>query len=182
MKHSKIGNFLLLAMMISVLVLSSCKELTNEKDSSNSISVDLNDIKQQLNESRSSQSISGSGGAKTLVIGAIVVSRSTPYTTGELSSFEEDELVEDLVNSINYITLVELPVAKDYVEFQIPPNTAGYWQVVVVAVNFDVNTLGDLDDYESDGGDITHTGFTPQFYTSGNVGSGVIPITMVTYD
>lgn len=185
MKHSKIVKFLFLAMVVSALALSSCRELlTNEKDSSSiSISVDLNDIKQQLNESesRSSQSITGSGGAKALVIGAIVVTRNTPYTSGEvLTQAQEDALVEDLANSINYITLVNLPVSKDYIEFLIPPDTAGHWQVVVVAVNFAVDNLGDLADYESKG-EITHTGFTPNFYTSGNVGSGVIPITMQLY-
>ena len=182
MRHSKIVKFLFLTMIVSALLLSSCKELTNKKDSSSTISVDLNDIKQQLNASdRASQSITGAGDTKALIIGAIVISRATPYTSGEtLTKTEEDALVDDLVNSINYITLVDLPVAEDYVEFLIPPETAGNWQVIVLAINFSVDTIGDLADYESKG-DLTHTGFTPRFYTSKNIGSGVIPITMSTY-
>jgi len=183
MKQNNIVKFLFLTMMVSALLLSSCKELTNEKDSSSTISVDLNDIKQQLNAGdRTSQSVTAAAGVKAFIIGAIVITRDTPYQSGEdLTKSEEDALVDDLTNSINYITLVNLPVAKDYIEFLIPPDTAGHWQVIVIAIDFEANTFSDLENYEDNGGSITHTGFTPNFYTSGSVGSSVIPIEMKEY-
>ena len=184
MRCRKIVKFLFLTMIVSVLFLSSCKEFSNDESESKTISVDLGKILQQINGDSSSKSIDAPDGVKALVIGAIVVTeRDTPYTSDTvMTDAVEDEIVDQLVNSINFITIVNLPVSGDYINFLIPPETSAHWQVVVVTTDFPVTTLSDLDGYEDDGGELTHKGFTPKFYTSETVGNDVIEVEMEPYD
>ncbi len=182
-----------IAVAISLLILidltlTGCKELSNDSDDSQTFSIDLADIKSQLSNNQSSSSDNNvsnsitSSTVKSLVLGAIVVTkRDTPYVSGEtLTDAEEDDLAEDALNSANYISIVDLPVADDSIDFLIPPETAGNWQILVVALDFNLDTLGDLDGYESKGS-IIYTGFTPNFYTAENIGDEVIEIDMKVY-
>ena len=184
MKFQHFKKYLLLILIASVAVFFFFLYLTNEKDDERTLTIDMSHIKQQLSgNSNSSNSITGDGNAQGLLVGAIVInSRDTPYTNADLplSESEEDALVDDLINSVNYITIANLPVSEDYIEFLIPPATAANWQIVVIAVDFKINTLSDLDSYE-DKGEITHAGFTEEFYNSSSVGSQVIQVTMVDY-
>lgn len=174
MKQRLIVKLLFLVMIVSALIFSSCKELSNEKSDDTRFVVDMAHIKNQL-EGPGTNAITGSGGAKGLVIGAIVVtSRDTPYSSGEtLTEAEEDTLVDELINSLNYITIANLPIAADFIEFLIPPDTAAHWQVVVIATS---NSLSRLDDVDADL--ITHTGFSTKFYESSTLGSEVVQINM----
>lgn len=184
MRNRTIVKFLFLTMIVSVLFLSSCKEFSNDAGESNTVSVDLGHILQQLDTNSSLNNIAAPSNVRGLLIGAIVVTaRDTPYTSDiEMTQAVEDELVDQLVNSINYITIANLPVSEDYIEFLVPPDTAAKWQVVVVATDFVVNTLSDLDGYEDDGHELTHKGFTPRFYSSDTVEDSVIQVDMELYD
>ncbi len=182
MKYQKIVKILFMTLIVLALSLSSCKEFSNESSENSeekTLSVDIGNISQQLNDSKSSQNIVGTGDAKGLAIGAFVITtRDTPYTSGEtLTEEEEEDLINDIANSINYITLANLPVNAEYIDFLIPPKTAAHWQVVVVAVDTTISRLADLD-----GAEITHTGFSTQFFTTDTLGSEeIIEINMADY-
>ncbi|MBT4285893.1 MAG: hypothetical protein HOD92_01040 [Deltaproteobacteria bacterium] len=184
MRQRIIVKFLLLTMIVSALFLSSCKEFSNDEGESKTISVDLGNILQQLNTDTSLKSIDAPSVVKGLLIGAIVVTaRTTPYTSDTvMTQTVEDELVTQLTNSISYITIANLPVSGDYINFLIPPDTAANWQVVVVATDFAINTLGDLASYDDAGHKLTHKGFTPRFFTSDTVGNDIIQVDMELYD
>lgn len=151
----------------------------NPADSGGTMSVDLRPLVSQMN---------GGGGFTTmatgvddspattkvesLIIGAVVITfTNTPLTSDtQITDDTENQLADDIINSINYFSIVDLPTSADFVEFKVPPPGAGKWQVAAVGTRRKIVTFQDLDD-ENVG---IYYGFTPQFYTtSGSSGPDV---------
>ncbi len=184
-------NIYLLALSaIFALVSIGCKEMSNEADGSKTLTIDLANIKEQLEPVGPAPSLLGassgsitSSTVKSLVLGAIVVtSRSDPYlSTTKVTEKIEEDLKQEAINSVNYLSVVDLPINEDYIEFLVPPQTAGKWQVAVVSFDFNLDVLADWEDYESKG-KILHKGFTEGFYTFDTIGEQIIQIDMENYD
>ncbi len=82
----------------------------------------------------------------SLVIGAVVITfqdaplgENTPITDAL-----KDSLKNDVINSVKYFQLVQLPTSTPTVEFAAPPATAGHWQVAVIGLPNTINVLQDL--------------------------------------
>lgn len=178
-RTSFFSRFLALAAMALMLsALAGCGN-DNPADSGGAMTVDIRGITQQV----------GAGGGfstmdtgvedspaetkvESLVIGAVVITfTNTPLTSDtQITDDIENKLADDIINSINYFTIVDLPTSKDFVEFKVPPPGAGKWQVAAVGTRKKIVTFQDLDD-DNVG---IYYGFTPQFFTtSGSSGPDV---------
>ncbi|MBI3992536.1 MAG: hypothetical protein HY342_04630 [Candidatus Lambdaproteobacteria bacterium] len=117
--------------------------------------------------------------AAGLVIGAIITSRSTPYTpdmniTGDL----EEQINDDLVRSVNYFQIVQFPTSEATVSFNIPPATAGNWQIAAVGVTPVPDFIADLGDATEFEDAPKYYGFTTSFLNSDSVADTTITLNM----
>ncbi len=172
-------------LILPVFVTSGCKELSNDPpESSGNMVVNLGDIQKQLSVSSTNNSSNGqsqsvtvpgsspaSDEVKSLLVGAFVVTtRDTPYTKDvPITDTVEDDLKDELSGSVDYIKIVSLPTEKDYIEFPYPKSELSKWQVIAVALNFDINQFAELgeDDHENS---ILYFGFSDKFYKSNTIG------------
>jgi hypothetical protein len=162
-----IGIYLILFSLVP-----SCGEFNdNPRETTMKIMVDISELKKQFEySSDSDRSIPGlpeteaNSAVKSLVIGAIVISRDTPYTLDEALTDEDlEDIEDDVLNSAAYIDFVNLPTTEDTVEFLVPPPSAANWQVAAIGVNFEMDYLDQLSEDKHDDA-VMYYGFTPQFY------------------
>jgi hypothetical protein len=170
-----------LLLMVAALGLAGCGN-DNPSTSGGTMKVDIRGLKQQMGvggPSTMSTGVSDSPATtavKSLIIGAVVITFSnTPLDeTTQVTSDLQDKLASDVINSINYFSIVDLPTNDDFVEFKVPPPSAGNWQVAALGTRDQILTYTDLDDENV----AIYYGFSPKFYnTSGDSGPDV-PITM----
>lgn len=179
---------------IIMVLLFGCKEFNNNPPPARTqmMAVDVKAIQRQLTYLTGSSSINGrikpessfvnqesevSNAAKTLLIGAMVVTkRSSPYSRSlSFAAGIRSFFGSDLTNSANYFTFVNLPLAGDIVEFKVPPPSAGNWQAMVVAFNTQPENIGDLSDIAYKNSAI-YFGITPRFYSSNDIGRSPLQI------
>ena len=100
---------------------------------------------------------------KSIAVGAIVISRATPYDSADdVTEADSEQLVEDAIQSAAFITIEDLPFAGDTISFLIPPDTAGNWQLVAVGSRIDIDVLDDFQgEDELDRAAPIWYGFTP---------------------
>ncbi len=118
----------------------------------------------------------------SVVVGAIVISRSTPYTNldltpgaGGFTSAEQEALETDAKNSVEFISIIQLPYPSNTVSFKIPPKNAGNWQVAAVGLRKDIGALDEIEN------STIWYGFTDTFMND-VVGTGsVVDLTMVPW-
>jgi len=182
-----------LALLLAVvLALAGCKELSNDPpEKYGNLVVSLKDIQAQMGikaaqksntrGSERQQSVSvptateATDAVASLLVGAFVVtSRETPYTADvAITSEIEDNLKEELSGSIDYITIVDLPTEKDYIEFPYPKSTLSKWQVIAVGLNFAIKEFGELaEDEHKDS--ILYAGFSDRFYQADTIGENEV--------
>jgi hypothetical protein len=109
---------------------------------------------------------------KSLVIGAVVITfTDTPLSSDtNINSDLQDKLASDIINSVNYFSIVDLPTSEDFVEFKVPPPGAGHWQVAAVGTRTQILTFNDLNDNSA----AIYYGFDEAFHTtSGSSGPDV---------
>ena len=169
----------------------SCKSFNDNPAENNSkIKVDISKLQQQLGYSTQSKKNRGQKKittrpgdsdatveVKALLIGALIVnSRTAPYNN-DLAITDEinDQFQEDMANSTQYFSLVSLPVAEDFVEFMVPTDGAGNWQVMVIGLDFQPDAFEDLGADERKNSSI-YFGFTPIFYTRAQIGDTPIEV------
>jgi hypothetical protein len=105
----------------------------------------------------STQALTFTGGGETvqtLVVGALVINHDKlgngvilPYTSTDiltLTARQRDLLEEDAKQSVIHLEVVPLPWPQNYVEFMIPPENAGPWQVFAVGLRNQVFTVSDI--------------------------------------
>ncbi len=92
--------------------------------------------------------VNGGDVVETLVIGAIVIThRSSPYQPGDDPTDAEREALEkDAEQSLQFLEIVDLPTPGNVVEFTIPPDSAGPWQLVGVGMRRNIDTLDEVTD------------------------------------
>ncbi len=174
------GGFCLLLFLVFS---TGCSNDNSVSSGSKSMEIDISEVKEQIGYSGQSSSSEeevsvsvddveendATSAVKALIIGAIVISKSTPYSLDDaLTEDDLEDLAEDVINSQSYITYVNLPTSSSTVEVKVPPPSAGNWQIIVVGVNFTLDSLDDIIDNESD---ITYYGFIERFYEYDDVGS-----------
>jgi len=181
---SKIG-FVIFAILISIIfVVTGCKQWNDNPAESGKITIDISSIQRQLGygtgDSSAAMAVDSTGDqtgpfhvaseattqVKTLLVGAVVVrSRDTPFNSGiAITDTVADELADDIINSINYFTLVPLPasVADSKISFAAPPEEAGKWQVTVIGADAELKNLADIAKDENKNTTIYY-GFHEQF-------------------
>ncbi len=178
------------------LITVGCKDLNDNPPpvAEDTLRIDVSELQRQMsanvglseenqneapNYSVTSSDTDVSSEAKTLLIGAIVVtSRSTPYAsstaiTTSIPSF----FGNDLTDSGDFIQLIDLPVTETYVEFKVPPSSAGNWQVFAVAFSTQPELVSDLSSGEHKDSAI-YFGVKEQFFTADSIGNTPIPVRM----
>lgn len=151
-------TFLLTAALLalSLPLLAGCGDL-NDNGFEGGLSVRISN----MNELPQVQSSSGGAGeftgqaivgpaqgeaVLTVVVGAIVISRVSPYTnaevsSGNLSDAERAALEDDAEQSVQFLELVQLPHPEDTISFRIPPENAGDWQLIAVGMRHSITAL-----------------------------------------
>ena len=138
--------------ILSLLALAACDGNGNPPNRA-TLRVDLASLSQQLGATGgyTGQSIGqGSSPATTpvssLLIGPVVVTfTSDPITVNStLTDTLVDSLASDVQNSIAYFRIEALPSASDTVEFDLPPEEAGGWQMVAIATSIPINSFDNL--------------------------------------
>jgi hypothetical protein len=180
--YAQPGKAMLAALLLAgVLGLAGCGAFSNDNpsDSGGTITVDLRELAGTMSDGGGhSTLVAGPGSSdattdvKSIIIGAVVITfTSDPLTADdEISGSVEDDLANDVINSINYFSIVDLPTSEDFVEFKVPPPGSGNWQVAAIGTRVPITTYQDLDD-ESVG---IYYGFSDKFYqTSGSSGPDV---------
>jgi hypothetical protein len=179
-----------------ILITVGCKNLNDNPPplSENKIRIDVGEIQRQISASAgvheenrqeapqytltSSETVVSSE-AKTLLIGAVVVtSRSIPYPSGAAVTTSIPEFFgNDLIDSGDFIQLINLPVTETYVEFKVPPQSAGNWQVFAVAFSTQPELVSDLSAEEHKKSAI-YFGVKDQFFTAESIGNTPVPVRM----
>ncbi len=184
------------------LLFTSCKEMNDDPaDKKASLNLNLKNIQHQLGYT--DQQIASSRGVSSaltqpgdspatstvnvLIIGSITVNGldgrrgNNPYSIFEpLTSDLKDDLEADLTNSANFIETIILPTSSETVEFKLPPEGAGNWQVVAAAVNFSSlsgNTPPTLQEAAEE--DILYAGYSSNMYNTPNVLKNGISETLI---
>ncbi|MCP4294232.1 MAG: hypothetical protein GY786_01345 [Proteobacteria bacterium] len=184
------------------LIFTSCKEMNNDPaDKKASLNLNLKNIQHQLGYT--DQQIAGSrtvssaltqpgdteatSAVNVLIIGSITLNGldgrrgNTPYSIFEpLTSTVKDDLEADLTNSANFIKTIILPTSSEMVKFKLPPEGAGNWQVVAVAVNLS-SLSGSTPPILQDAveGDILYSGYSSKVYNTPNVLKNGISETLI---
>jgi hypothetical protein len=179
-----------------LMLATGCKDLNDNPppEQESKLKIDIASIQEQITASDMSQEESVTGGAvnsissgdtavsseaKTLLVGAIVVTRrSTPYPgdttpTTSITSF----FGGDLTDSGDFLELIELPVSEQYIEFKVPPASAGNWQVFAVAFSTQPELISDLSAVEHKNSAIYY-GTHEEFLNADDIGTTAIPVKM----
>ena len=168
-------------LILSVLVITGCKELSNDPpEKTGNLVVNLGDIQKQLGLSSSSNRLESStvpgnsdatNEVKSLLVGAFVVTtRNTPYAKDVAITDEISEnLKDELAGSVDYIQIVNLPTDSDTIEFPYPKSDLSRWQVIAVALDFSIKEFAELGEDAHDSS-IIYFGFSENFYTAGSIG------------
>lgn len=178
------------------LITIGCKDLNDNPPplAETKIRIDVGEIQRQISASAgvhaenrqeapqyalTSSDTDVSSEAKTLLIGAIVVtSRSTPYpSSAAITTSIPAFFGNDLIDSGDFIQLINLPVTETYVEFKVPPQSAGNWQVFAVAFSTQPELVSDLSAEEYKYSAI-YFGVKDQFFTAENIGNTPVPVRM----
>jgi len=116
---------------------------------------------------------------KAILVGALaVISRDTPYTSSvTINDQVAQGFEDDLANSVNYFAITPLPSDLPYLEFKVPPPSAGNWQVVAVGLRTQPATIGELGDTAHKDTSIYY-GFTESFSTYDSVGTDAFSLTL----
>jgi hypothetical protein len=153
----------------------------NPADSGGTMTVDLRGIKNQLGNGFSTQDTGVAGSTATtavrsLIIGAVVITFSdSPLSeTTQIDSGIEDKFASDVINSINFLSIVDLPTGENFVEFKVPPPSAGHWQVAAIGTKNRIERFQDLDDANV----AIYYGFDDQFHTTSSGSQPDVSITM----
>ncbi|MCP4755359.1 MAG: hypothetical protein GY866_31225 [Proteobacteria bacterium] len=186
-----------LGICITVLFsLFSCKQLNSNPpaEQGGRMSIDIQDIQKQVGYPTASTPMDKRTTAAdvfvnedtdvtdtvaSLLIGAVIVtSRSIPYdndeaVTSSISSF----LGRDFSNSMDYLKIVELPIEQDTVTFDAPPPGAKNWQIIVVGLTTQPETIADLGSGEHSNSTI-YVGFSERFYKAEDIGDTPVKIKM----
>lgn len=174
------------------LVIAGCKDLNDDPPPpvDQKLRIDVADIQRQLlvntgtrNEKENrlyaltSDDTVVSSEAKSILMGAVVVtSRSTPFKndmsikTNFLNFFGRD-----LTDSGDFIQIVNLPITETYIEFKVPPPSAGNWQVFAVAFSTQPELVSDLSSTEHKNSAI-YFGVNEKFFTAPDIGNTPVPI------
>ncbi len=88
----------------------------------------------------------------TLVVGPIVITHSRDgsgtilaYTDElQVTDTNRELLEQDALQSVQFLEVVQLPQPGDTVEFSIPPDNAGLWQLIAVGLRIRRNTLEEI--------------------------------------
>ncbi|MBU2646544.1 hypothetical protein KKI24_17685 [bacterium] len=172
-------------LILPLFILGSCKDLSNDPpEESGNLVVNLGEIQRQLGYATQSSGSNGrsdsvtvpgatdaSNEVKSLLVGAFVVNtRNTPYTKDvAITDAIEENLKDELAGSVDYIKIVDLPTANDYIEFPYPKSELSRWQVIAVALNFRIKEFAELgEDTHEDS--ILYFGFSENFYRSNTIG------------
>jgi hypothetical protein len=132
---------------------SGCGDLnSNPADSSSgTVEVSLSSLQAQMGYSVSGGIVAPAGDDWTtvvdgLVVGAIIVSQSTPYTADSIDEDTSSNIEDDAVNSIDFFSIIDLPTSSATVQFFIPPPSAGNWQLAAIGVTPTPSLLANLED------------------------------------
>ena len=161
----KISLLLPLAVAALFLVLGGCGGL-NDDPAGGGLSVrfgfaDSNDGSSTEASAQSSPDtaepmLSSPAGTEVLsiVIGAIVITHEKdvgngiqPYVLGDIDGMttrQRDLLEADLEQSIVFMEIIQLPTTEDSVEFPIPPDNAGKWQLLAVGMRHHIEALSEI--------------------------------------
>ena len=175
------GLRVLLAASALTLLVVGCANLNEDPGNSSTMDADISGLQQQLGFSESyaadgtrivSPPVSDAMEVvETLVVGAVVVNeQSTVYTQQSLTTEGQNRLETDVLNSANYFTVIDLPTTAETVEFNLPPEVAGDWQVMAAALRVNIDVLADI---ENQSDSITHYGFSDTFVDQDTALNGV---------
>jgi len=174
----KFGSLKLLGLGILMLILAvSCKQFNDDPaEPEQKIRMNVGKLQQQVGYSsqvtiQAPEESSASTPVKGMILGAMVVtSRETPYSTEVALNDEIKKNMEDeLTNSIEFLGIIKLPNAEQFLEFKVPPETAGKWQIIAVGVDFAIETLDELGEDEHENA-LIYVGFSKNFYKAEDVG------------
>lgn len=148
------------------------------ESSGGTATVSLDALQSQMGYSTSGGIVAPAGNDWTtvvdgLVVGAIIVSQSTPYTADTIDDDTSSNIEDDAVNSINYFSIIDLPTSASTVQFFIPPPSAGNWQIAAIGLTSTPNLLGDLD-----GGDAAYYAFSDTFLNTDDVEGTTVSLTL----
>lgn len=156
------GWLLLLASAAFVVVAGGCGDLNdNPNNSSLGVTVAFNDngsasASGSEPNQQSPQAITSPAGEQvlTLVVGAIVITHEkvpgggiVPYTFADINTLNETQrelLEKDAEQSVVFLEIVQLPTASNFVEFDIPPDNAGKWQLIAVGMRHRIEALDEI--------------------------------------
>lgn len=191
MNFRLLNRFLIVLIIISVVMMTSCKDFgNNSPQESKTLRVDISQLQSQMGIAASGNNVSNSISApgdtpatipiKGLVVGIIkLTERSTPYSLREaLTDDVMDDLKADITNSAEFIEPIGLPVDTNYVEFKLPPPTAGNWQVLAVGLDFKINTIGEIgEDAHKDSAEFF--GFSDKEYNTDDYNGETVTFRMI---
>ena len=167
MRSVRTGLTLAAIAALAVVVGVGCGELTNDSPPKN-VTVVLGFGDGAGNPLLDGVIAQPSGTGETILsiaVGAIVISRATPYSgADDVDEADSEQLTDDAIQSAAFVTIEDLPFAGDSISFLIPPDTAGNWQLVGVGSRIDIDVLDDFEGEDPSGrGAPIWYGFTPTF-------------------
>jgi len=118
-----------------------------------------------------------SSAARKLLVGAFLrTGSSTPVPsdyeiTGSVTTFIGDSLTD----SADFLQLIDLPTASSYIEFKVPPQSAGNWQVGAIAFSTQPETINDISASEHKFSAVS-AGFNASFFAAEDIGNTPIPV------
>ncbi|MBT4090661.1 MAG: hypothetical protein HOE30_19410, partial [Deltaproteobacteria bacterium] len=185
-KPLQLSTLIWTLLILTFFILTGCKELSNDPpQESGNLVVNLSEIQKQLGYSPQSNRLNGrldsvtvpgatdaTDQVRSLLVGAFVVnSRATPYTKDvAITETIEENLKDELAGSVDYIKMVNLPTENDYIEFPYPKSELSQWQVIAVALDFEIKEFAELgEDAHSES--ILYFGFSNSFYKASTIGA-----------
>ena len=185
-KPLQLSTLIWTLLILTFFILTGCKELSNDPpQESGNLVVNLSEIQKQLGYSPQSNRLNGrldsvtvpgatdaTDQVRSLLVGAFVVnSRATPYTKDvAITETIEENLKDELAGSVDYIKMVNLPTENDYIEFPYPKSELSQWQVIAVALDFEIKEVAELgEDAHSES--ILYFGFSNSFYKASTIGA-----------
>jgi hypothetical protein len=134
------------------LTLAGCDGNQDPGDGYGRMRVDISGLKQQFNAGGPETQATGVTASpsetrvRSVIIGAVVITfQGSPLNSdSRINDDNVQGLIDDLINSVNFFTIVDLPTAADEIEFKVPPPGAGGWQVAAVGSRARLATFDDL--------------------------------------